>query len=171
MGAAVQIRVYDNKLSIWYEGALPQGLDIASLKADHNSRPRNPKIADACFKSGYIDTWGRGTLKIINSCKEAVLPEPLIVEKDGGVEVTIYKDIVGGQDSNAIGSVIDNLTDRQKEILQLIIVNPRVSRKELSEKSGINESAIQKHTDALKKKKTIERDSKTTGQWTILIAT
>jgi ATP-dependent DNA helicase RecG len=91
MGAAVQIRVYDDKLSIWNEGALPQGLDIASLKGDHNSRPRNPKIADACFKAGYIDTWGRGTLKIINSCKEAALPEPEIIEKDGGVEVTLFK--------------------------------------------------------------------------------
>src|SRR5690606_37548570 len=58
MGAAIQIRVYDNKLSIWNEGLLPYGLDIASLRAEHNSRPRNPKIADACFKAGYIDTWG-----------------------------------------------------------------------------------------------------------------
>jgi ATP-dependent DNA helicase RecG len=56
MGAAIQLRVYDDKLSIWNEGALPQGLDAASLKIEHNSRPRNPKIADACFKSGYIDT-------------------------------------------------------------------------------------------------------------------
>src|SRR5690606_17978185 len=94
MGAPVQIRVYDNKLSIWNEGALPHGLDVASLKADHNSRPRNPKIADACFKAGYIDTWGRGTLKIYNSCKEAELPEPEIIEKDGGVQVTVFKDII-----------------------------------------------------------------------------
>lgn len=96
--------------------------------------------------------------------EEAELPEPLIIEKDGGVEVTIYKDVEGGQAGGQAGNAIDDLTDRQKEILQLIIDNPRVSRKELSEKLGINESAIQKHTDALKKKKTIERDGKTTGQ-------
>ncbi|MDP2061190.1 MAG: hypothetical protein Q8J97_15715, partial [Flavobacteriaceae bacterium] len=40
--------------------------------------------------AGYIDTWGRGTLKIINSCKEAGLPEPEIKEMNGGVEVTIF---------------------------------------------------------------------------------
>ena len=32
----------------------------------------------------YIDAWGRGTLKIFNSCKEHGLPEPLISEKEGG---------------------------------------------------------------------------------------
>lgn len=83
MGAPIQIRVYDDKLSIWNEGLLPYGLDVSSLKVEHNSRPRNPKIADACFKSGYIDAWGRGTLKIIEACKEAGLPEPEIIEKDG----------------------------------------------------------------------------------------
>lgn len=89
-GATIQMRVFDNKLSIWNEGGLPFGLSIEDLKSDHNSRPRNPIIANACFFAGYIDTWGRGTLKIINSCKEAGLPEPEIKEMNGGVEVTIF---------------------------------------------------------------------------------
>jgi len=90
MGAAIQMRVFDNKLSIWNEGGLPYGLSLEDLKLEHNSRPRNPIIANACFFAGYIDTWGRGTLKIINSCKEAGLPEPEIKEMNGGVEVTIF---------------------------------------------------------------------------------
>jgi len=90
MGATIQMRVFDDKLSIWNEGGLPFGLSIEDLKSDHNSRPRNPIIANACFFAGYIDTWGRGTLKIINSCKEAGLPEPEIKEMNGGVEVTIF---------------------------------------------------------------------------------
>ena len=90
MGAAIQMRVFDNKLSIWNEGGLPHGLSLEDLKLEHNSRPRNPIIANACFFAGYIDTWGRGTLKIINSCKEAGLPEPIIKEMNGGVEVTIF---------------------------------------------------------------------------------
>lgn len=66
------------------------GLSLEDLKVEHNSRPRNPKIAEACFLAGYIDTWGRGTLKIINTCKEDGLPEPEIKEMNGGVEVTIF---------------------------------------------------------------------------------
>jgi len=47
-------------------------------------------FANACFMAGYIDTWGRGTLKIITACKEAGLPEPDIKEMNGGVEVIMY---------------------------------------------------------------------------------
>lgn len=110
MGAAIQLRVYDNKLTIWNEGTLPNGLNLESLKVDHNSRPRNPKIADACFKAGYIDTWGRGTLKIMNSCKEAELPEPEIIEKDGGIQVTIYKNV----DSNQVGNLVGNQVSQER---------------------------------------------------------
>ena len=91
MRAAVQIRMYDNKFSIWNEGTLPEGLSLEALRRTHPSRPRNPLIADVCFKGGYIDAWGRGTLKIINACREAELPEPEIVERDGGVQVTLFK--------------------------------------------------------------------------------
>lgn len=92
MGAAIQIRVFDDKLSIWNEGRLPAGLSLESLKREHNSIPPNPVLADACFKAGYIDTWGRGTLKILKACEESGLPEPQILEKDGGIEVTLFKE-------------------------------------------------------------------------------
>jgi ATP-dependent DNA helicase RecG len=92
MGSMVQIRMYDNKFCCWNEGILPQGLSLESLKRQHASRPRNALIAEVCFKGGYIDAWGRGTLKIVESCKEAGLPEPEIIEQDGGILVTLFKD-------------------------------------------------------------------------------
>ncbi len=51
----------------------------------------NPIIADVCFKAGYIDSWGRGTIKIIDACKEAKLPDPQMSEEDGGFLVTVFK--------------------------------------------------------------------------------
>ncbi len=92
MGSNIQIRMYDNKFSIWNEGFLPEGLSLEALKRQHPSRPRNPIIADVCFKGGYIDAWGRGILKMINACKQAGLPEPEIKEQDGGLLVTLFKD-------------------------------------------------------------------------------
>lgn len=38
----------------------------------------------------YIESWGLGTIKIFKSCAQAGLPEPRIIEKDGGVEVLLY---------------------------------------------------------------------------------
>jgi predicted ArsR family transcriptional regulator len=50
------------------------------------------------------------------------------------------------------------LTDRQKDVLDLIRQNNKVSRKELSKLLDIAESAIQKHLEALKEKGAIKRE-------------
>ena len=91
MGAPIQIRVYDDKINIWNEGTLPADLTVDALKRSHSSRPRNPIIADVAFKGGYIDAWGRGTIKIIDTCKEAELPEPGMQESDGGFSIILFK--------------------------------------------------------------------------------
>lgn len=92
MGNMTQIRIYDDKLQIWNDGALVEGLTIESLKHSHPSRPRNRLIADACLKAGYIEAWGTGIPRIIDACKEAGLPEPEIIEAFGGFQITIFKD-------------------------------------------------------------------------------
>ncbi|HRP16427.1 MAG TPA: ATP-binding protein [Ginsengibacter sp.] len=87
------LRVYDDRLHLWNPGTLPEELTIEELKKDHSSYPRNRNIANVFFKAGYIESWGRGTNKIIDTCKEAGLPEPIIDEEQGGIGVTFLKDI------------------------------------------------------------------------------
>ena len=70
---------------------------------------------------------------------------------------------LGGQ----VGGQVGFLTERQKEVLDLIINDPAISRKALSKKLTINPSAVQKHIDALKQKGIISRESETTGYWEI----
>jgi ATP-dependent DNA helicase RecG len=89
--SVVQMRMFDNHFNIWNEGELPAGISLDSLKRQHPSRPGNLLIADVCFKGGYIDAWGSGTLKIISTCKEAGLPDPEIIEQDGGILVTLFR--------------------------------------------------------------------------------
>lgn len=133
-GAQIQLRVYDDKISIWNEGTLPEGLSFDSLKRPHPSRPRNPLIADVCFKGGYIDAWGRGTLKIINSCLEAGLPEPEMIESDGGFLVTIFKDIFTEDQLKKLG-----LNDRQTKAVLFVKENGKITNKEFQELAKISE--------------------------------
>ena len=91
MGAQTQIRLYDDNFSIWNDGGLPEGITEEDLKKVHRSKPRNPLIADVCFKGGYIDAWGRGTIKIIEACKEADLSEPVLKEEQGGFLSKIFR--------------------------------------------------------------------------------
>lgn len=87
------LRVYDDRLHLWNPGTLPEELTVEELKKDHSSYPRNRNIANVFFKAGYIESWGRGTNKIIDACKEAGLPEPIIDEEQGGISVIFLKDI------------------------------------------------------------------------------
>jgi len=87
------LRVYDDKLEIWNPGTLPEELTIEKLKEEHASYPRNKHIAGVFFRAGYIEAWGRGTNKIIDSCRDAGLPDPIIEEDQGGIRVTFLKDI------------------------------------------------------------------------------
>lgn len=125
MGAPIQIRVYQDKISIWNEGTLPEGLTLDALKRSHSSRPRNPIIADVCFKGGYIDAWGRGTIKIIDTCKQADLPEPEMIELDGGFRITIFKDNITPEKLTKLG-----LNDRQIKAVLILKERGKITNKE-----------------------------------------
>lgn len=97
------LRVYDDKLDLWNPGLLPEELTIEKLKERHSSYPRNPHIAEIFFKAGYIEAWGRGTTNIITECLTAGLPEPRLEEDQGGLRVTLRKDIYTETDLTNIG--------------------------------------------------------------------
>lgn len=144
MGSMIQLRVYDNKLTLWNEGNLPEGMELESLKRHHISRPRNPIIADICFKAGYIDSWGRGTLKIINSCKEAGLPEPTITALDGGILVTLFKDKYSTEQLKALG-----LSERQMAAVEFVKENSKITNYELQQLLNLSERTILRELDDL----------------------
>ena len=124
-GTSVQIRMYDDKFSVWNQGTLPEGLSLEALKRQHPSFPRNLLIADVCFKGGYIDAWGRGTIKIIDACRKAELPEPLIIEQDGGFLVELFKDrFTEGQLRKA------ELNDRQIKAVLYVKENGKITNSE-----------------------------------------
>lgn len=133
MGAPIQIRVYDDKINFWNEGMLPEGLTFEALKGFHASQPRNILLADVCFMGGFIDSWGRGTLKIFDACKEAGLPEPEIKEFQGGFLVTLFKDNLTDEQLIKLG-----LNERQLKAVLFIKEKGRITNKEYQE---INETS------------------------------
>ena len=97
-------------------------------------KPRNLLIADVCFKAGYIDAWGSGTLKIISTCKEAGLPDPQIIEQDGGILVTLFKNKYSLDQLQKLG-----LNERQVKAALYVLEN-----------GSITNSQYQKLTDTSK---------------------
>jgi ATP-dependent DNA helicase RecG len=88
-----QLKIYPDHLSLWNNGELTQKLTLEKLKKTHSSYPRNELIADVFYKAAYIEAWGHGTVKMMEECKKAGLPEPLYEEESGGMLITFRKDI------------------------------------------------------------------------------
>ena len=90
---------------------------------------------------------------------------------------SIYKlgGAIGGAINHSSGAIedlggaidVNQLTERQQEILVLIQRNPKVSYRSLAEQLGINQSALQKHLNHLKDAGWIERIGGTRGYWAI----
>ncbi len=102
-GVPVQISVYNDKILFWNEGQLPEKWTIENLKIKHPSKPFNPDIANSLFRSGYIELWGRGTLKMIKECEQVGLPQPKFSFDMSGFFVEFRKDIYNEQYLNSIG--------------------------------------------------------------------
>lgn len=87
-GIPIQIRVYDDKITIWNDGQWPDKIDVAKVYERHPSIPHNPKMADVFYRSGEIESWGSGFDKIKMECDQADAPYPVInANPKGGVEL------------------------------------------------------------------------------------
>ncbi|HPD27854.1 MAG TPA: ATP-binding protein [Paludibacteraceae bacterium] len=102
-GVPIQISVYKDKIMIWNERTLPEDWTIETLLDKHSSKPYNPDIANALFRSGYIESWGRGITKMISLCKEAGLPEPNFYYKTSGIWAVFQKDIFNEDHLQTLG--------------------------------------------------------------------
>ncbi len=88
--SSVAISVYPDRFVISNSGKLPEDIEIKDLKKNHSSHPVNPDIAHIVFLRGLIDKLGRGTIKIIEDCKDAGLRAPEWKETSNGVTLTFY---------------------------------------------------------------------------------
>jgi len=153
MGAPIQISVYNDKLMVWNEGSLPDDLTIEDLKKKHSSRPHNPILAGTFFKGGLIEAWGRGTIKIINECKKAGLPEPIIESASGGISITIHKNVF---ESKSL--VNKGLNQRQIKTIEFLKDNKTISNKSYQDLCDVSKAtATRDLTELVEKYKLLER--------------
>ena len=179
-GPDIQMHVYNDHIEVWNEGELPGGYDEKVLYGKHSSKPRNRNIAGTMFKAGFIDTWGRGYKKIREGFERAGLPMPKVENFCGGVQVTIDRtkflqmaNVTSGVTSDVTSDVVSlsqvQLTDRQKEIINLIKGNPFVSAQEMSVVLSVVKRTIKRDLATMQKKGVLIREGNTSaGHWVLL---
>lgn len=85
--APIQIRVYDDRISLWNAGALPPDWTVDKLMGTRASTPHNPGIANTFFRAGMIEAWGRGIGDIVRTCRAAGAAYPRWELEPGGVRL------------------------------------------------------------------------------------
>lgn len=82
--SSVKVRIYDDQIILSNPKKLMPPLTIEQLKQKHSGRQRNPLVAAVFYYANLIESWGYGTLKMIELCKKQNLPEPEFVERKEG---------------------------------------------------------------------------------------
>ena len=90
-GVPVQVSIYEDRIVIFNMGSWSKRVPTDErIYEKHESAPHNPKIADVFFRSGDVEAWGRGFLKIKAECKKVNASLPLIDAENGGVSSSAY---------------------------------------------------------------------------------
>ncbi len=149
----IQIKIYDDHLTIWNPGSLPFDLTVEDLYREHPSHPRNKLIAETFYLAGYIEKWGSGTLRIINAMKKRGLPEPVIRHLGEGFEMKFYKDIYNAETLRDRG-----IGERQIKAILYIKERGSISNREYREMFGVsNKTAYLEIMDLVKRGLIVKR--------------
>ncbi|HBM15390.1 MAG TPA: transcriptional regulator [Lentisphaeria bacterium] len=144
----IQIRVYDDKLIIMNEGKLPPEVPVEKLKTNHLSVPRNSLLAETFYLAGFIESWGRGTVKIVEKCREQGLPEPDFTEENGVMTATFYCNRLNEKKFIEMG-----LNSRQAKLILYLRQHVESAIADLSQVAdGVSIKTIQRDMDELFKK-------------------
>jgi len=150
-----KFELFPDRIEITSAGGLPEGLSQQEFFEGY-SVPRN-KVLMRVFKDlDLVEQLGSGVPRILESYNKSCF-----TFTDNFLRMVLP--VNGGQ----VGGQAKLLTERQQAVLDLIIADPTIARNTLSEKLGINQSAVQKHIEALKQKGIISRESETTGHWQV----
>lgn len=134
-GAPIQIKVYKDRILIWNDGQLPENWTVNNLLKKHASKPYNPDIANTLFRSGYIESWGRGIEKMMNYCLEAGIPAPTYFFEASDFLVEFRKDIYNEENLMSLG-----LNKRQVKAMLYTKEKGKITNSDYQELNAISKS-------------------------------
>ena len=171
---SVGVALYDDRLEIISIGDLHFGLTPEKLLREHESKPWNPLIAQAFYRRGIIEAWGRGTLKIARLMREAGLEPPVTTVRTGAVVVMF--DVTAARAARGWTMGKTSLKTPGKTpgktpdlILALLREMPALSMPELAARLGKSESAVERAIRKLRESGRLQRIGPDKGgYWQVL---
>ena len=176
------VEIYSDRVEITNPGGLVKGLEIKDL--GKKSLPRNNLLFGLLQRMNLVEHAGTGIRRMQKAMKDYKL-ETLEIEADKNWFSIIFKRPIKSYEERVyvaregldekLGEKWSekwskkDISERQKQILLLILENPVISRKHISEIVGINQSAVQKHLTTLKENGIIKRVGPAKGgHWEVI---
>ncbi|MBI3798118.1 MAG: putative DNA binding domain-containing protein [Deltaproteobacteria bacterium] len=130
----IQVRLYDDRLTIWNPGELLFPLTPTALLHEHASIPRNRKVAEAFFYVKLIEQWGSGTTRMAAMLQEAGLPEPEFdIRTPGMFRLTLRQDPFSEERLQELG-----LNERQRQAVAYVREKGRITNQEYRQLTGVS---------------------------------
>lgn len=90
VSSGATLLVFPDRVEIWNSGSLPEGWKADKLRHAHRSLPQNPDIAQFLFAANLMERIGRGTLRVIEACRDSGLPSPTWKVDEDGITLTLH---------------------------------------------------------------------------------
>ena len=117
-------------------------------------------IANAFYRAGFIESWGRGIKKIIDSCNSFGIDNPKYSISSSDI-------IVEFKSKNVRENSVDK---RQNKIIDLMLSNSKISILKIAKELEVNEKTIRRDIEKLRNNGCIEREGTSKGgNWKVKI--
>ena len=128
----------------------------------HPSKPHNPLLANAFFRAGYIEAWGRGIDKINGECHKYGILKPNYDFEMSGLMITFHANPAhieaAGSQTEGQGKTREKTRKKTREkILRLVQENPSISTAEMAKILDLSRKGIEWQIRNLKEQGVLER--------------
>jgi ATP-dependent DNA helicase RecG len=165
----IQISVYPDKVMIWNPGQLPSEWTIERLLGKHSSQPYNPDVANAFFRAGLIEAWGRGIERMMDACAAAGTPAP-----EFNAEATWLWTVFHFLSEHVFRvttpkTPVETPVETPDLILEIFASNSEMTLAEVAEMIGKSVSAVERATVKLVRNRKLRHvGPKKGGHWEVL---
>jgi len=161
---------YDNRFEFTNPGLLK--LPVERIYAGGESKARNQRMQALLRMIGFGEGLGSGFPLILNAWEEKHWVRPELIEEQDLMQVKLVLYIERNKDNvtkDVTKDVTKELSERQHEIMKMLIEEPTLKTEELAERFSVTRRTIIRDLDALQKKGILRREGgRTFGHWIII---
>lgn len=143
--ASIKISMFEDRIEISSPGGLPAGIGREEYLNGQISVLRNPILGNVFFRLKYIEKFGTGILRI-NQCYSNALEKPSYQIFENSIQVVL-----------PVVASDEELSEKDRRILDIIRNKGIVSRSEIEKLTGIGKDSTIRSLNLLLKKHIIEK--------------